>query len=87
MKKKTDYKNATEKISRAIMASDIIEDFLPAPENLIKKEDTVKITIKLSSKSINFFKEKAHEQGVPYQTMIKTVLDKYTSHYSRDNRK
>lgn len=87
MKKKTDYKDAPGKISKAILASDIIEDFLPAPENLIKKEDTVKITIQLSAKSVNFFKEKAHEQGVPYQTMIKTVLDKYTYHYSRDNRK
>jgi len=84
MKKKTVYSNAPEKISRAIMASDIIEDFLPAPGNLIKKEDTVKVTIQLSKKSINFFKEKAHELGVPYQTMIKTVLDKYTSHYSRN---
>lgn len=82
MKKKTVYSDAPGKISRAIMTSDIIEDFLPAPENLIKKEDTVKITIQLSKKSISFFKKKAHELGVPYQVMIKTVLDKYTSHYS-----
>jgi predicted DNA binding CopG/RHH family protein len=81
MKKKTTYKPAPRDISEAIRVSDIIDDFLPAPEKLIKKEDTVKITILLSKKSVHFFKEKARKFGVPYQTMIKTVLDKYTSHY------
>jgi predicted DNA binding CopG/RHH family protein len=81
MKKKTTYKAAPKHIADAIRVSDIIDDFLPAPENLIKKEETVKITILLSKKSIQFFKEKARKLGVPYQTMIKTVLDKYTSHY------
>jgi predicted DNA binding CopG/RHH family protein len=81
MKKKIIYKPASKNISDAIAVSEIIEDFLPAPEKLIKKEDTVKITILLSKNSVHFFKEKARKFGVPYQTMIKTVLDKYTSHY------
>ncbi|MBN1619664.1 BrnA antitoxin family protein [candidate division WOR-3 bacterium] len=81
MKKKTAYKNAPKNLSEAIIASKVIEDFLPAPENLVKKEETVKITILLSKKSIDFFKKKAKKTGVPYQTMIKTVLDKYTLHY------
>lgn len=67
----------------AIESSERIEDFLPGPEQLIKKEDSVKITILLSKNSVAFFKEKAKKTGVPYQTMIKTVLDKYTSHYQK----
>jgi predicted DNA binding CopG/RHH family protein len=84
MKKKMVYKSAPKNISDAIISSKIIDDFLPAPEMLLKKDDTMKITILLSKNSINFFKEKAKKVGVPYQTMIKTVLDKYTSHYQND---
>ena len=81
MKKKINYKNAPANISDAIASSKIIEDFLPSPEKLLKKEENIKITILLSKNSIKFFKEKAKKVGIPYQTMIKTVLDKYTSHY------
>lgn len=81
MKKKIAYKPAPKEITDAIISSRIIDDFLPAPEQLVKKDDTVKITIQLSKNSVNFFKEKARKIGVPYQTMIKTVLDRYTSHY------
>lgn len=81
MNKKTKYKSASKNIAESINVSEIIEDFLPPPEKLIKKEENVKITILLSKKSIEFFKEKAKKLGVPYQAMIKTVLDKYTSHY------
>ncbi len=84
MKKKIIYKTAPNGISDAIISSKIIEDFLPAPENLLKKEDNIKITILLSKSSIKFFKEKAKKIGVPYQTMIKTVLDKYTTHYQNN---
>jgi len=84
MKKKTTYRSTPKDISEAILVSEVIEDFLPAPEQLLKKEDNVKITILLSRSSIDFFKEKARKIGVPYQTMIKTVLDKYSSHYQDD---
>jgi len=84
MKKKILYKSAPKDISDAIVFSDVIDDFLPAPEKLIKKEDTVKVTILLSKNSIDFFKEKARKIGVPYQSMIKSVLDRYTFHYQND---
>ena len=84
MKKKIVYKSAQKEISDAIISSRIIDDFLPAPEQLIKKEDNIKITILLSKNSIKFFKDKAKKIGVPYQTMIKPVLDKYTSHYQNN---
>ncbi len=83
MKKKINYKSAPKGISEGIISSKIIEDVLPPPEKLIKKEDNIKVTILLSKKSINFFKSKAEKIGVPYQTMIKSVLDRYTSHYQK----
>ncbi len=83
MKKKTTYKSAPPELAESIMSSETIEDFLPAPELLIKKEDNVKITISLSKSSVDFFKEKAKKAGVPYQTMIKTVIDRYSAHYKK----
>jgi predicted DNA binding CopG/RHH family protein len=83
MKKKTAYNSAPKDISEAILSSEIIADFLPSPEFLMKKEENVKVTISLSKASVDFFKEKARMAGVPYQTMIRTVIDRYSSYYSK----
>jgi len=83
MKKKIVYNSAPADITESIIASETIEDFLPAPEFLVKKEENVKITISLSKSSVEFFKEKAEKAGVPYQSMIKSVIDRYSSHYRK----
>ena len=59
----------------------IIEDFLPRPEKLLLKPKPVKITITLNQDSIDFFKEIAHKEHVPYQRLIRALLDQYASHY------
>jgi len=58
-------------------------DVLPPPELLIPKEETKKVTISLSKKSIVFFKQISLETRIPYQQMIRKVLDTYTDHYSK----
>ena len=77
MKKKIKYSN--EEIGKV----EIIKDFLPKPEDLIFKEDTVKVTLNLSKSSIEFFKEIAQKHGSQYQKVIRNLLDKYSSHYSQ----
>jgi len=62
----------------------IVEDFLPAPEDLVFKEDTVKVTIALSRESIDFFKEKAAELDTSYQKMIRRLLDSYAKAHQYD---
>ena len=64
----------------------IVKDFLPGPEELILKEDTVKVTLLLSKNSINYFKREAEKQHAPYQVMIRTLLDKYAQHYTGINK-
>jgi predicted DNA binding CopG/RHH family protein len=59
----------------------IIDDFLPAPKDLILKDDSVKVTISLSKDSVEFFKSEAANVSVPYQKMIRALLDKYANHY------
>ncbi len=58
-----------------------VNDFLPAPEHLVLKEETVKVTLALTKESVDFFKRIAKEQHTHYQTMIRTLLDHYTDLY------
>ena len=56
----------------------IVPDFLPSPEELVLREDTVKVTIALSKSSIAFFKREAKKHNTQYQKMIRRLLDAYT---------
>ncbi|NOX65984.1 MAG: CopG family transcriptional regulator [Chlorobi bacterium] len=76
MKKKIKYSN--EELGKV----EIVKDFLPRPEELVFKEDTVKVTLNLNKTSIEFFKKIAKEHGSQYQKVIRNLLDSYTSHYS-----
>lgn len=62
---------------------EVVEDFLPPPEQLVLKEDGVKVTISLSRKSVDFFKARAAASKVPYQRMIRALLDSYADRFSR----
>ena len=62
----------------------VVEDFLPPPEMLVLKEDGVKVTLSLSRRSIDFFKSQAALSRVPYQKMIRSLLDSYAQKYSGD---
>ena len=57
---------------------EVIRDFLPSPEELAFKDDTVKITIALSKSSVEFFKREAEKHDTKYQQMIRRLLDAYT---------
>jgi predicted DNA binding CopG/RHH family protein len=56
----------------------VVPDFLPSPEELVPREDTVKVTIALSKSSIAFFKREAEKHHTQYQKMIRRLLDAYT---------
>jgi predicted DNA binding CopG/RHH family protein len=59
----------------------IIEDFLPKPEDLVFKEDNVKITLGLSRRSVEFFKREAKKYHTQYQKMIRRLLDLYAARH------
>jgi predicted DNA binding CopG/RHH family protein len=58
----------------------VVQDFLPSPEELALKEETVKVTIALSKASVDFFMQEARQHKVPYQRMIRRLLDEYAAH-------
>ncbi len=55
-----------------------VADTLPAPDMLVAPDDGVKVTLTLSAQSVAFFKDVARKQHVPYQRMIRALIDEYT---------
>lgn len=58
----------------------VVADFLPSPEQLALKDETVKVTIALSKPSVDFFKNEAKKYNTQYQKMIRRLLDEYSAH-------
>jgi predicted DNA binding CopG/RHH family protein len=58
----------------------VIRDFLPSPEQLALKDETVKVTLSLSKTSVEFFKKEAKKYNTQYQKMIRRLLDEYAAH-------
>jgi hypothetical protein len=79
MKKPKKIKYTNETIGKI----KIIPDFLPPPDDLILKEETVKVTLFLSKSSVYFFKKLAQKKHTPYQKMIRALLDKYAAHFEK----
>jgi predicted DNA binding CopG/RHH family protein len=65
----------------------VVENFLPPPEQLVPREDSVKVTLSLSRRSIDFFKREAKKQRVPYQRMIRSLVDVYAERQEGKNRR
>jgi len=59
----------------------VVRDFLPPPDQLALKEEQVKVTISLSKKSVDFFKDVARRNHTSYQKMIRRVIDLYSAQY------
>jgi hypothetical protein len=55
----------------------VMKDFLPPPDKLVLRESNVKVTLSLSQRSVDFFKREATRRRVPYQRMIRALVDAY----------
>ena len=55
----------------------VVDDFLPSPDALVTREENVKVTLSLSRRSVDFFKHAAKQRKVPYQRMIRALVDQY----------
>ena len=66
----------------------VVPDFLPAPEDLVFREEGIKVTLALSKRSVEFFKREAAKHNTQYQRMIRRLLDAYAEHHAqtRDSR-
>ena len=76
MKKKIKYTN--EHLGKL----EVVSDFLPSPDELVLKDNTIKVTLNLSKTSVEFFKHLAKKNNIQYQKVIRKLLDQYTSRFS-----
>ena len=68
-----------------ILLGEDVEDFLPAPDELVFKNLGRKVTIILDERSITFFKTEAERLHVPYQRMIRNLLSEYVERHQSPN--
>jgi len=61
----------------------VVPDFLPAPEELVFRDEGVKVTLALSKRSVEFFKSEAAKHNTQYQRMIRRLLDAYAERYTQ----
>ena len=61
----------------------VVKDFLPPPEQLAMKEESIKVTISLNKTSVEYFKKEAHKNRTSYQRMIRRLLDWYASQHEK----
>src|SRR3972149_3114771 len=62
---------------------EVVSDFLPSPEDLVFRDDGVKVTLALSKRSVEFFKTQAQKHNTQYQRMIRRLLDAYAEHHAQ----
>jgi len=74
MKKKIKYTDEPMEIGEQVA------DFLPPPSKLVLRETTAKVTLELTRSSLEFFKRQAKKERVPYQRMIRGLIDAYAKH-------
>ena len=77
--RKSKVKYTDESIGRV----KVVTDFLPKPDELIMKEETVKVTLLLTKESVDFFKKEAEEHHTQYQKMIRRLIDMYAYNYNK----
>ena len=63
----------------------VVNDFLPPPDQLVLKEENVKVTIALKKSSVEFFKREANKNNASYQKMIRELMDWYSSHHQKSS--
>ena len=57
----------------------LVPDFLPSPEEMVLRDENVKVTIALSKESVDFFKAEAKKHHTQYQKMIRQLLNIYVT--------
>lgn len=84
MNKKIIYRDAPKDIDFSHLVEVDANDLgLPSPEEIALsiKLKPQKVTITLDERSVDFFKQKAQQYGVKYQSMIREVLLKYSQQH------
>ena len=75
------YADAPDDINEALDHAVVIEDFLPSPEEFIRRAKKEKITIAIDKHSLELYKAYAKEHDSKYQNLINDVVSSYADKY------
>jgi predicted DNA binding CopG/RHH family protein len=50
-----------------------------AAENFIRKQKEARVNIRFSQHTVDLVKERAEEEGLPYQTLISSIVHKFVT--------
>ena len=75
------YTDAPDDINEALDRAVIIEDFLPSPDEFIRRSEKEKITIAIDKRSLNLYRQYAKKHNAKYQTMMNDILGSYADKY------
>jgi len=64
----------------------LIANFLPSPSELKLRSENTKITISLSTESVEYFKTVAEKNHMQYQKNIRQLLNEYVAHQKSANK-
>ncbi len=59
-----------------------VKNFLPPPHELVRKEETIPVTLYLEKLSFERFKKLAKKHNIPYSRMISSMVKRYVEEYS-----
>jgi hypothetical protein len=60
----------------------VVKDFLPPPSQLVRRVETVKVTSEFTRSSIDFLKKEAKKAKVPYQRLLRALIDRYVEQHT-----
>ena len=78
MKKKINYTNEPMQLGVRVF------DLLPPPSQLVKRKSTTKVTLEITNGSLSFFKKQAQRERIPYQRMLRSLIDAYAAHFQEN---
>ena len=76
-----DYTDAPEDVRESLENPVFVDDFLPSPEEFVRKTKKEKITIAVDKDSLDLYKQYAKKHNAKYQTMINGVLSSYADKF------
>ena len=74
------YTDALDDINEALEHAVVIKDFLPSPEEFIRRAKK-EITIAIDKHSLELYKAYAKEHDAKYQNLINDVVSSYADKY------
>lgn len=81
MHRTINYTDAPDDISNALASGVRVDDFLPAPKELVYRTEKERITIAIDKHSLQLFKQYAKEHDAKYQSLINAVLGSYADKF------